>query len=59
MWRVGKGDQNKVLFTSWCGPGGGLVSGGVKHIKFWELKGKSLRAKKGTCVCVCVRVRDW
>ncbi|CAM9091761.1 unnamed protein product [Phaeothamnion confervicola] len=53
----GRGDGDKVLWAQWlpadaAGTRGGggteqLVTGGVKHVKFWLCTGRTLKAKKG------------
>jgi microtubule-associated protein-like 6 len=43
-----KGDQNKVLFVHFTGQRDyPVLTGGVKHVKFWKIKGRSLNVKQG------------
>jgi microtubule-associated protein-like 6 len=43
-----KGSQEKVLFAHFTGqPELPLLTGGVKHISFWRVKGRSLNIKNG------------
>jgi WD40 repeat protein len=52
---VGKGDNNPVTFAAWARVPAKkgdddtypLVTGGVRHIRFWKIEGTSLTAKKG------------
>jgi len=46
----GKGSTNKVLFVEWLHSDEGgfqLATGGVKHLSFWSLQGRSARPKAG------------
>jgi len=43
-----KGDTNKTLFVHFTGREDyTLVTGGVKHVKFWQVHGRSLNVKRG------------
>jgi microtubule-associated protein-like 6 len=43
-----KGDQRKVLFIHFTGDNAlPLMTGGVKHINFWKVRGRSLNVQQG------------
>ena len=42
-----KGDGNKVLAISFVPGSNDIVTCGVKHVRFWTLKGRNLSSKKG------------